>query len=32
MKQKNKGDVESLCARVTKRTSKKVVKAEANLN
>ena len=28
----NKGDVESICSKVTKLASKKVAKAEANLN
>ena len=28
----SKGDVESICAKVTKHASKKVTKAEANLN
>ena len=28
----NKGDVESICARVTKHASKYVAKAEVNLN
>ena len=28
----SKGDVESICAKVTKHASKKVAKAEANLN
>ena len=31
-KEVNKGDVESICAKVTKHGSKKVAKAEANLN
>ena len=30
--EENKGGVESICAKVTKHASKKVVKAEANLN
>ena len=30
-KETNKGDVESICAKVTKHASKKVAKAEANL-
>ena len=30
-KEKHKGDVESICARVTKHASKKVAKAEVNL-
>ena len=28
----NKGDVESICAKVTKHASKKMAKSEANLN
>ena len=28
----NKGDIEGICGRVTKHTSKKMVKAEVNLN
>ena len=28
----NKGDVESICAKVTKHASKKVAKAKANIN
>ena len=28
----NKGDIESICARVTKHASKKVATAEVNLN
>ena len=31
-KETNKGDVESICAKVTKHASKKVAKAEVNLN
>ena len=31
-KEINKGDVESICAKVTKHASKKVAKAEVNLN
>ena len=31
-KETNKEDVESTCAKVTKHASKKVVKAETNLN
>ena len=31
-KETNKGDVTSICAKVTKRASEKVAKAEANLN
>ena len=31
-KETNKGDVESICAKVTKHASKKVAKAEADLN
>ena len=31
-KEANKGDVESMCAKVTKHASKKVVKAEVNLS
>ena len=31
-KETNKRDVESICAKVTKHASKKVAKAEANLN
>ena len=31
-KETNKGDVESICAKVTKDASKKVAKAEVNLN
>ena len=31
-KEANKGDFESICAKVTKHTSKKVTKAEANQN
>ena len=31
-KETNKGDVESICAKVTKHASKKVAKAEANLS
>ena len=31
-KETNKGDVESICAKVTKHASKEMVKAEANLN
>ena len=30
--ERNKGDVESMCAKVTKHASKKVAKAEVNLN
>ena len=31
-KETNKGNVESICAKVTKHASKKVAKAETNLN
>ena len=31
-KETNKGDDENICARVTKHSSKKVAKAEVNLN
>ena len=31
-KEANKGDVESMCVKVTKHASKKVAKAEVNLN
>ena len=31
-KERNKGDFESMCAKVTKHASEKVVKAEVNLN
>ena len=31
-KETNKGDVESICAKVTKHAAKKTEKAEANLN
>ena len=31
-KERNKGDVENMCAKVTKHASKKVAKAEVNLN
>ena len=31
-KETNKGDVESICAKVTKDASKKVAKAKVNLN
>ena len=32
MKQTNQGNVESICARVTKHASEKVAKVEVNLN
>ena len=32
VKEANKGDVESICARVTKPASKKVANAEVDLN
>ena len=31
-KEKNKEGIESMCAKVTKRASRKVAKAEVNLN
>ena len=31
-KERNKGDVESVCVKVTKQSSKKAAKAEVNLN